>query len=83
MKSRAKFVAIFILTQFLGTAAMSGFLTLIFRDVRRGPLGAYLTGYLWPRFMEFYMIFVPLVVVMSCLLLVGWIFYELSLHEKK
>lgn len=82
MKSNFKFVCVFILAQFAGTAALSGFMALIFRDVRRGPMGEYLTDYLWPRFMEFYMIFVPIVLVMSALLLVGWLFYELSREPK-
>ena len=78
MKSNFKLVCIFILALFAGMAVFSAFLTLIFRDVRRGPMGAYLTGYIWPRFMEFYMIYVPIVAVMSGLLVVGWLVYELS-----
>ena len=82
MKERFKLVLVCILCQFLGTAVMSAFLTLIFRDYRRGPLGEYLTGYLWPRFMDFYMIFVPLVSVLSVLLVLGWLLYEASLDTK-
>ena len=82
MKDNLKLVCVFILSLFAGTAAMSGFLTLIFRDVRKGPMGAYLTGYLWPRFMEFYMVFVPIVLVMSALLVAGWLLYEVSRPPK-
>jgi hypothetical protein len=78
VKSNFKLVCVTILSLFAGTAVMSVFLATIFRDVRRGPRGEYLTGYLWPRFMEFYMIFVPMIAIFSALLLVGWLIYELS-----
>ena len=78
MMERFKLSLVVILSLFLGTAAMSVFMTVIFRDVRTGPMGEYLTGYLWPRFMDFYMIFVPIIAVFSALILVGWLFYELS-----
>ena len=78
MKDRAKLIVTFILAQFLGTAVMSGFFALIFRDVNTGSKWEYLTGYLWDRFMSFYMIFVPMVTILSVLIVVGWLLYELA-----
>jgi len=78
MKDRFKLVLMFVLGQFLATALMSVFLTVVFRDVRTGPMGEYLTGYLWPRFMDLYMIFVPYHLVLSVLILIGWLLYELG-----
>ncbi|HJV32441.1 MAG TPA: hypothetical protein VJ694_00270 [Patescibacteria group bacterium] len=82
MKSDLKYMCIFILALFAGTAVMSGFLALMFRDTNTGSKWEYLTGYLWHRFMEFYMIFVPMVLVGSALLLVGWLLYRLMRTQK-
>ena len=78
MKERFKTVLVIALGQFLATAVMSGFLTLIFRDPRRGPMGEYLIGYLGPRFLDLYMVFVPGQLILAVLILAGWLLYELS-----
>ena len=82
MKERFKFLATLIVLLFVGIALISGFFTLIFRDVRTGSMRDYLTGHLFHRFAEFFMIFAPAALAVSIGAVAVWLLCEL-LHERK